>query len=121
MLKSVSFDYHPQAELQSLTPFLSFLPLGPPEYRGTLLVLEEFCIVLGIVIAYWLTFGTRYMTGEWSWRLPFLLQMIPGFILTAGVLILPFSPRWLANLRQTRAPRVHGHPGRGPFPPGNEC
>lgn len=70
---------------------------GPPECRGTLLVLEEWCIVLGIVIAYWITYGTRYMAGEWSWRLPFLLQMVPGFVLLAGVMILPFSPRWLAS------------------------
>lgn len=53
--------------------------------------------MLGIVIAYWITYGTRYMAGEWSWRLPFLLQMIPGFVLLAGVIILPFSPRWLAS------------------------
>ncbi|GLI77766.1 hypothetical protein PoHVEF18_006060 [Penicillium ochrochloron] len=26
-----------------------------------------------------------------------VLQMIPGFILAAGVIILPFSPRWLAS------------------------
>ncbi|KAJ5234402.1 uncharacterized protein N7469_003570 [Penicillium citrinum] len=71
--------------------------ISPPECRGTLLVLEEWCIVLGIVIAYWITYGTRYMAGEWSWRLPFLLQMVPGFILVAGVIILPFSPRWLAS------------------------
>lgn len=70
---------------------------GPPECRGTLLVLEEWCIVLGIVIAFWITYGTQYMVGEWAWRLPFLLQMIPGFILAAGVYILPFSPRWLAS------------------------
>lgn len=70
---------------------------GPPECRGTLLVLEEWCIVLGIVIAFWITYGTQYMAGEWAWRLPFLLQMIPGFILAAGVYILPFSPRWLAS------------------------
>ncbi|KAJ5815392.1 MFS monosaccharide transporter [Penicillium riverlandense] len=71
--------------------------ISPPECRGTLLVLEEFCIVLGIVIAFWITFGTRYMAGEWAWRLPFLLQMIPAFILAGGVLALPFSPRWLAS------------------------
>ncbi|KAJ5908873.1 Major facilitator superfamily domain general substrate transporter [Penicillium taxi] len=71
--------------------------ISPPESRGTLLVLEEWCIVLGIVIAYWITYGTRYMAGEWAWRLPFLLQMIPGFVLAAGVMILPFSPRWLAS------------------------
>ncbi|OOF98884.1 hypothetical protein ASPCADRAFT_204595 [Aspergillus carbonarius ITEM 5010] len=69
--------------------------ISPPECRGTLLVMEELFIVLGIVIAYWITYGTRYMTGEWAWRLPFLLQLIPGFILVAGVIILPFSPRWL--------------------------
>lgn len=61
------------------------------------MVLEEFCIVLGIVIAFWITFGTRYMAGEWSWRLPFLLQMVPSFVLAAGVVVLPFSPRWLVN------------------------
>jgi MFS family permease len=59
--------------------------------------MEEWCIVLGIVLAYWITYGTRYMAGEWSWRLPFLLQMIPGFVLVAGVIFLPFSPRWLAS------------------------
>lgn len=42
-------------------------------------------------------YGTRYMAGEWAWRLTFLIQMIPGFILAAGVYILPFSPRWLAS------------------------
>ncbi|PWY70937.1 putative MFS monosaccharide transporter [Aspergillus heteromorphus CBS 117.55] len=71
--------------------------ISPPECRGTLLVMEEFFIVLGIVIAYWITYGTRYMSGEWAWRLPFLLQLIPGFILAAGVIILPFSPRWLVS------------------------
>ena len=71
--------------------------ISPPEIRGTLLVLEELCIVAGIVIAFWITYGTRFMAGEWSWRLPFLLQMIPGFVLLGGVFLLPFSPRWLVG------------------------
>lgn len=71
--------------------------ISPPECRGTLLVMEELCIVLGIVIAFWITYGTRYMVGEWAWRLPFLLQTIPGFVIAAGVIVLPFSPRWLAS------------------------
>lgn len=69
--------------------------ISPPEMRGALLVLEEFCIVFGIVIAYWITYGTQYISGEWSWRLPFLLQMIPGFVLGFGISYFPFSPRWL--------------------------
>lgn len=71
--------------------------ISPPEIRGTLLVLEELCIVGGIVIAFWITYGTRFMAGEWSWRLPFFLQMIPGFVLLGGVFALPFSPRWLVS------------------------
>jgi sugar porter (SP) family MFS transporter len=71
--------------------------IAPPEIRGALLVLQELSIVLGIVIAFWTTYGTRHMVGEWSWRLPFLLQMIPGFILGIGISFLPFSPRWLSS------------------------
>ncbi|KAL8681958.1 MAG: hypothetical protein Q9186_001966 [Xanthomendoza sp. 1 TL-2023] len=71
--------------------------ISPPEIRGALLVLEEFSIVFGICVAYWITYGTRYMSGEWAWRLPFLLQMIPSSILGLGILFLPFSPRWLAS------------------------
>lgn len=71
--------------------------ISPPEIRGALLVLEELSIVFGIVVAFWITYGTQYMTGEWAWRLPFLLQLIPGLVLGMGILFLPFSPRWLIS------------------------
>ena len=71
--------------------------ISPPEIRGTLLVLEEFSIVTGIVIAFWITYGTQYIPSEWAWRLPFLLQIIPGLVLGVGICFLPFSPRWLAS------------------------
>ncbi|KAK4497001.1 hypothetical protein PRZ48_011450 [Zasmidium cellare] len=71
--------------------------ISPPEIRGTLLVLEELSIVTGIVIAFWITYGTYYMSGEWAWRLPFLIQIFPGLVLGVGILFLPFSPRWLAS------------------------
>ncbi len=65
--------------------------ISPPEIRGALLVLEELSIVTGIVIAFWITYGTRFMVGEWAWRLPFLLQLVPGLVLGLGILFLPFS------------------------------
>ncbi|EFY92295.1 MFS monosaccharide transporter, putative [Metarhizium acridum CQMa 102] len=71
--------------------------ISPPEIRGTLLVLEEFSIVLGIVISFWITYGTQYIGSHWSWQLPFLLQIIPGLLLGFGAMFLPFSPRWLAS------------------------
>lgn len=71
--------------------------VSPPEIRGSLLVLEEFSIVFGIIVAFWITFGTKYIMSEWAWRLPFLLQMLPAMLLGFAVLLLPFSPRWLAS------------------------
>jgi len=52
---------------------------------------------LGQVIAFWITYGTQYIPSQWAWRLPFLLQIIPGVVLGVGILFLPFSPRWLAS------------------------
>jgi MFS family permease len=71
--------------------------ISPPEIRGTLLVLEEFSIIVGIVVAFWITYGTRSIASEWSWRLPFLLQILPGLVLGVGIVFLPFSPRWLGS------------------------
>ena len=71
--------------------------ISPPEIRGTLLVLEELSIVTGIVIAFWTTYGTLHIPSEWSWRLPFLIQIIPGLVLGIGIIFLPFSPRWLCS------------------------
>lgn len=71
--------------------------ISPSEIRGALLVLEELSIVFGIVVAFWITYGTRFIAGEWAWRLPFLLQLIPGLVLGMGILFLLFSPRWLAS------------------------
>ena len=71
--------------------------ISPPEMRGSLLVLEELSIVTGIILAFWGTYFTRYISSEWSWRLPFLLQMVPAIILGTGILFLPFSPRWLVG------------------------
>lgn len=71
--------------------------ISPPEIRGTLLVFEELSIVLGIVVAFWITYGTQYIGSHWSWQLPFLIQIIPGLLLGFGAILLPFSPRWLAS------------------------
>ncbi|KAA8576647.1 hypothetical protein EYC84_006735 [Monilinia fructicola] len=66
--------------LSMVTP-MYISEIAPPEIRGTLLVMEELSIVVGIVIAFWITFGTRYLGGEWGWRLPFFIQIIPALFL----------------------------------------
>jgi MFS family permease len=69
--------------------------IAPPNLRGSLLVLEQFSIVVGAIVSYWLTYGTSEIPNEWSWRLPFLLQMVPALTVGIGIHIFPFSPRWL--------------------------
>ncbi|KAF2452584.1 hexose carrier protein [Lineolata rhizophorae] len=70
--------------------------ISPPNLRGTLLVLESISIVSGVVISFWITYGTRDMTGEISFRLPLGLQLVCATILGVGIHFYPYSPRWLA-------------------------
>jgi hypothetical protein len=49
--------------------------------------------VSAAIIAYWLTYGTADIQSHWSWRLPFLLQMVPALMVGCGIHLFPFSPR----------------------------
>ncbi|EOO01193.1 putative high-affinity glucose protein [Phaeoacremonium minimum UCRPA7] len=70
--------------------------ISPPNLRGTLLVLESISIVSGVVISFWITYGTRYIDSEVSFRLPLGLQMVCATILGVCIHFFPYSPRWLA-------------------------
>ncbi|TGO31160.1 hypothetical protein BPAE_0001g00540 [Botrytis paeoniae] len=75
--------------LSMVTP-IYISEIAPPE-------IQELSIVVGIVVAFWISFSTRYLGGEWGWRLPFFIQIVPALFLGAGVYFLPFSPRWLSS------------------------
>ena len=70
--------------------------IAPPQVRGMLLVLESISIVTGVVLAYWISYGTQYINSEASFRLPFGLQIVSAVIIGAGIHLFPYSPRWLA-------------------------
>ncbi|PCH42530.1 general substrate transporter [Wolfiporia cocos MD-104 SS10] len=77
--------------------------LAPPEVRGSLVALQQMSITFGIMISFWIDYGTNYIGGTGStqspaaWRLPIALQLVPALILGIGILFMPFSPRWLVN------------------------
>lgn len=58
-------------------------------------MLESVSVVSGVVISYWITYGTQYMEGEIAFRLPFGLQMVCAIMLGTGIHFFPYSPRWL--------------------------
>lgn len=69
----------------------------PPASRGKLVVMFQFMVVFGILVAYL----TGYALGD-DWRLMFGLGTIPAVILMLGMLVLPESPRWLVNQKRER-------------------
>ncbi|KAF8706957.1 hypothetical protein AX14_013755 [Amanita brunnescens Koide BX004] len=80
--------------LSTLSP-LYMAEISPPELRGSLTALEQFSIVLGVVLGFWTGFFTRSLPGSPSWRIPLAIQLIPGIILAIGCIYLPPSPRLL--------------------------
>ena len=70
--------------------------ISPPEIRGALLVLESISIVTGVLLSYWISYATRLIPSEASFRLPFGLQIVSAAIIGIGIHFFPFSPRWLA-------------------------
>ncbi|KAJ7756476.1 general substrate transporter [Mycena maculata] len=77
--------------------------ISPPEVRGSLVALQQLAITFGIMISFWIDYGTNFIGGtgesqrEAAWRIPLALQLVPAIILGIGILFMPFSPRWLIN------------------------
>jgi MFS family permease len=71
--------------------------------RGSLVALQQLAITFGIMVSFWIDYGTNFIggTGEGqsqaAWRIPLALQLVPAIILGVGILFMPFSPRWLVN------------------------
>ncbi|KAK9476952.1 general substrate transporter [Lipomyces japonicus] len=80
---------------------------APPNLRGSAVTLQQFAIAVGIMVSFWLDFGTQHIGGTGSgqstaaWRLPFALRALPSLLLLAGsIFMLPFSPRWLVKVKR---------------------
>jgi SP family arabinose:H+ symporter-like MFS transporter len=76
--------------------------ISPPQMRGRLVSLNQMAIVIGMLVAYcvsWLLAGV----GQSSWRLMFAVAALPSFGLLLALLFVPESPRWLfrAGLGET--------------------
>ncbi|KAH6901495.1 monosaccharide transporter [Coprinopsis sp. MPI-PUGE-AT-0042] len=69
---------------------------APIQLRGTLTATYQLFITAGILAAYAISTGTRYLEGAASWE----TVIGPGFVWPAmlifGIFFMPESPRWLA-------------------------
>ena len=77
--------------------------IAPPEVRGALVGLQQLSITLGIMISFWIDYGTNFIGGtgrsqkEAAWLVPLCLQLAPAVLLGVGMVFMPFSPRWLVH------------------------
>ncbi|KZM18452.1 uncharacterized protein EKO05_0001336 [Ascochyta rabiei] len=75
--------------------------IAPPELRGLIVSFYQFATILGIMLSFWIGYGSNYIGGigegqsNMAWMLPSIIQGIPAAILAVGIWWLPFSPRWL--------------------------
>jgi len=79
--------------------------LAPPETRGALVALQQLAITFGIMISYWIGYGTNYIGGtgesqsDAAWLVPICIQLLPAVILASGMMLfMPQSPRHLMNV-----------------------
>ncbi|KAI1089234.1 general substrate transporter [Rostrohypoxylon terebratum] len=78
--------------------------VAPPEIRGALVALQQLAITFGIMVSFWIDYGTNYIGGtnlgtqtDAAWLVPICLQLFPAVILFVGMMFMPFSPRWLVH------------------------
>jgi hypothetical protein len=81
---------------------------APPEVRGALVALQQLAITFGIMVSYFIGYGTNYLGGsekvhngvlsDSSWLIPICIQLVPSTILAVGMIaFMPQSPRHLMN------------------------
>ncbi|KAG5948663.1 hypothetical protein E4U53_006212 [Claviceps sorghi] len=78
--------------------------LSCPEIRGFLVSFYQFATILGIMLSFWVGYGSNYIGGsgdsqvDLAWQLPSIIQGLPAAILAVGIWFMPFSPRWLVKV-----------------------
>lgn len=66
-----------------------------PEIRGNLVCSEALFVGVGLVYAYWLTYGLSFAGGAIAWRFPIATQVIFAVVILIMTLTIPESPRYL--------------------------
>ncbi|CAO3699856.1 unnamed protein product [Rhizopus stolonifer] len=71
--------------------------ISPPDIRGRLVSLYSLLASTGQMMGYFVTFRSSYFKSNWSWRLPWLVQLIVCVFFLSSICFLPCSPRWLIS------------------------
>lgn len=83
--------------MNSSTAPIYLAECSPSAYRGALLTAQGTFTILGVVIAYWLNYGTSYSDLSVQWRFPLAFQAVFAIFLMLQIVGLPETPRWLVQ------------------------
>ncbi|GAE36599.1 D-xylose proton-symporter XylE [Halalkalibacter akibai JCM 9157] len=79
--------------------------IAPARIRGTLVSLNQFAIIFGMLVVYFVNWGIgRGQTMEWindvGWRYMFLSEAIPALLFLLLLFTVPETPRYLVSKNQ---------------------
>ncbi|PBL03420.1 general substrate transporter [Armillaria gallica] len=71
----------------------------PRAIRGRCTGMIQLANNIGIMLSFWVNYSASkdIPYGEMQWRVPFIVQMVPGVLFTIAMLFQPESPRWLVE------------------------
>ncbi|PVI04276.1 general substrate transporter [Periconia macrospinosa] len=81
--------------LAQLSAPLLLTELCHPQHRGRVTAIYNCLWNVGAIICTWLTFGSKRIENDWSWRVPALTQALPSIVQLIFIAFIPESPRWL--------------------------
>jgi len=72
--------------------------ISPAKYRGRLVAITQFNIVLGILLAFFSNYIiAQFQLGAIEWRWMFGIEAFPAVLFFFLLFLTPYSPRWLAG------------------------
>lgn len=83
--------------MAQLSSPLLLTELCHPQHRGRVTAIYNCLWNLGAIVNTWLSFGTKHIASDWSWRIPTIVQGAPSLIQIACIWFIPESPRWLIS------------------------
>lgn len=82
--------------------------IAPPEKRGSLVALNQFAIIFGMLVVYFVNYFIAKQdsgSGEWlhsiGWRYMFASLSIPSILFFLLLFLAPETPRWLIMMGKT--------------------
>ncbi|KAH3683028.1 hypothetical protein WICPIJ_005997 [Wickerhamomyces pijperi] len=78
---------------------------SPKVLRGTLVSCYQLMITLGIFLGYCANYGTKTYTNSAQWRIPLGLCFLYAILMFFGMMLMPESPRFLAEVGRVEEAR----------------